>query len=815
MIILWQQSRKRFKGTNFLVVDFIFQLLCILLIFLRGHIPDFFSIDISNTLAVAGAVFGFIGLEYFTGKKSSQLHNYLLIVVFFSIHTYFTFVKPSLDIRNLNTAVATLIICIQCAWLLLKRVPVTLRKFTLDVGIVFALFSAVNILRIVEFFVHGHTATDYFNASGFETFVIISYQLLFVLFTFTLAIMINKRLLADIASQEEKFSTAFHSVPYAIIITRLSDGRLFEVNDGFEKMTGFSTSEVIGKTTRGLKLWANETDREILVNTISEKGKVKELEVVLCKKTGEHFAGLISSEVIAINSETCILSVIVDITERSRSDKALKKSEAKFRQLFVNMEEGFALHEVIYDDSHHAIDYKIIDINPAFEKQVGITVEKASGALATQLYGVSPAPYLDVYAKVAETGEPYSFQTYFPPLDKHFEISIFSPNSGLFATIFTDITERKKAENELREKEVQYRNLADSGMALIWRSGTDKLCNYFNEPWLKFTGRTLQQEMGNGWAEGVHPDDFDRCLATYVNAFEKRESFNMEYRLLHADGDYRWLMDKGTPNYNVDGEFVGYIGHCFDITELKQVDGEIKLKNEELQKLNAEKDKFFSIIAHDLKSPFNSFLGYTELMVDELDNMSLKQIQTIAVDMKRSANYLYGLLENLLQWSRIQRGISGFDPTTFFLKPKIEDSIYAVMELATKKGITIKATIPEELEVVADSNMLESIIRNLTTNAVKFTSKGGEVKINANPVDYNQVKIAVTDTGIGMDKKLMDKLFRLDEQTNRKGTEGEASTGLGLIICKDFVEKHGGKIWVESKEGEGSTFYFTVPKKHT
>ena len=133
----------------------------------------------------------------------------------------------------------------------------------------------------------------------------------------------------------------------------------------------------------------------------------------------------------------------------------------------------------------------------------------------------------------------------------------------------TNITERKLAEDRLKESEVQYRQLADSGSALIWTSGIDKLCNYFNSPWFKFTGRTQEQEMGHGWTEGVHPDDFDLCLETYLAAFDKKKPFEMEYRLLHSSGEYRWIVDMGTPNFDSTGEFIGYIGHCFDISERK------------------------------------------------------------------------------------------------------------------------------------------------------------------------------------------------------------------------------------------------------
>jgi len=144
----------------------------------------------------------------------------------------------------------------------------------------------------------------------------------------------------------------------------------------------------------------------------------------------------------------------------------------------------------------------------------------------------------------------------------------------------------QRVNEEFKEQMVQYSNLANSSTALIWTSGTDKLCNYFNEPWLKFTGRTLEQEMGNGWAEGVHPDDFDRCVKTYVTAFDNQEKFEMEYRLKNAKGEYRWIIDMGTPNYNSKNEFTGYIGHCFDITDRKNDEAEVNRKVKELKELN-------------------------------------------------------------------------------------------------------------------------------------------------------------------------------------------------------------------------------------
>lgn len=234
-------------------------------------------------------------------------------------------------------------------------------------------------------------------------------------------------------------------------------------------------------------------------------------------------------------------------------------------------------------------------------------------------------------------------------------------------------------------------------------------------------------------------------------------------------------------------------------------------KNEELQIINSEKDKLFSIIAHDLRSPFSSFLGLTQIMAEELETLSMDQLQEIAGSMRKSAINLFRLLENLLQWSRIQQGSIPYYPTQLDLISIVEESIALVIDSANKKGIVITYDIPYNTKIYADSNMLQTIIRNIVSNAVKFTPKNGKVNIEARTTSKN-VEISVSDTGIGMSSSMVDNLFRLGNQTNRTGTEGEPSTGLGLIICKEFIDKQGGKIWVESEEGKGSVFYFTITK---
>jgi signal transduction histidine kinase/uncharacterized protein HemY len=236
-------------------------------------------------------------------------------------------------------------------------------------------------------------------------------------------------------------------------------------------------------------------------------------------------------------------------------------------------------------------------------------------------------------------------------------------------------------------------------------------------------------------------------------------------------------------------------------------------KNKEISNINKQKDKFFSIIAHDLRGPFNGFLGLTELLAEDIDDMDKEEIQFAAVNMRSSANNLNSLLENLLEWSRMEQGLIPFDPKENILLPVVNECVATLEASANKKEITIQTEIPEEIKVFADNHILHAVIRNILSNAVKFTPKGGKIIIEGKE-DDKSTTISIKDSGIGMDAKILENLFQLDVKTNRKGTDDEPSSGLGLILCKEFIEKHCGKIWVESEENKGSTFYFSFPKNN-
>jgi ligand-binding sensor domain-containing protein/signal transduction histidine kinase len=238
---------------------------------------------------------------------------------------------------------------------------------------------------------------------------------------------------------------------------------------------------------------------------------------------------------------------------------------------------------------------------------------------------------------------------------------------------------------------------------------------------------------------------------------------------------------------------------------------EISQKNQELLKMNTEKDKFFSIIAHDLRSPFSGFLGLTQQMAEDLPDFKMEELQDIAIRLKTSASSIYALLENLLVWARIQQGQISYKPQKVQLSLIINESISSLLDAAKNKKIVITINIDENLFVDADNNMLQTVIRNLVSNAVKFTPEHGSIVLSAMSTSQAYTEITVRDSGIGMNPSMLEKMFRIEEKINRKGTTGEPSTGLGLILCKEFIEMHSGSIWVESEEGKGSVFHFTIP----
>ena len=269
--------------------------------------------------------------------------------------------------------------------------------------------------------------------------------------------------------------------------------------------------------------------------------------------------------------------------------------------------------------------------------------------------------------------------------------------------------------------------------------------------------------------------------------------------------------------YKEMSQIIGKIGglaisNARKFATIKEDEKRINEYSKELKELIASRDKFFSIIAHDLRSPFQGFMGLTEVMAEDINSFTPQELSALSKDMFSSASNLNKLLQNLLEWARMQQGVVSFTPKELNLSNMIVQNIEIINHSAKQKGISISNISQQNHIIYADEKMIDSVLRNLISNSVKFTRQGGKIIVSAQDIKNDLVEISISDDGIGMSDELINKLFKIEEKVGRAGTEGEPSTGLGLLLCKEFVEKNGGKIWVKSEENKGSTFYFTLSK---
>jgi PAS domain S-box-containing protein len=312
------------------------------------------------------------------------------------------------------------------------------------------------------------------------------------------------------------------------------------------------------------------------------------------------------------------------------------------------------------------------------------------------------------------------------------------------------------------------------------------------------------------WSKITHPDDkniVDKALLD----IKKHGKSTRENRILCPDGNEKIIVDRSWVIYEKDKP-VRVDGITKDITAAKRAEQALIESKEQLKELNATKDKFFSIIAHDLKSPFNSMLGFSEILTENFDKYdSHKQKQFIGF-INQELQGTYKLLENLLYWSRSQRGTIEFNPELINVNGLVNETIGLLRLSSQNKFIQLTNEVPLDINVTADRDMLLTIFRNSISNAIKFTPKNGEIRVNGKKdVDNQFIEISVSDNGVGIAKERQSSLFDIGENKSTKGTENENGTGLGLILCKEFVEKHNGHIEVESEVGVGTKFIFSIP----
>jgi hypothetical protein len=598
-----------------------------------------------------------------------------------------------------------------------------------------------------------------------------------------------------IEESEIKFKSITNQSIEGISVTDMNGNYKF-VNPAFCLMTGYSEEELLKMTAFDLKA-KTQIDSTFFENKTENAGLAK--QVNLLRKDQSEFMTETIGKIIISGDQEFVLGTHRDITER-------KRSEEVYKTILRTTMEGYCLVDM---------QGRIIDTNEAYCRMIGYSREEL---LTLGVKDIEAADTEEVIKKriqiILKTGSDF-FETRHRHKDGReifveASVNLLTTDQPKVCCFMRDMTERKRLEETLNESEERFHSLYDNSILGLYRTKPDGQILLANPALIKMLGYSTFEELAdrNLEKEGFEPD-YPRNL--FIEQIElAAEVRGLESEWFCKDGKVVYVRENAKAVRDADGKTLYYDGTVEDITELKNAEAKLKIINAELNKNIVEKDKLFSIIAHDLRSPFLAFLNLTQMLAEDSKSFSAEELSEIGINMNQSANNLFSLLQNLFEWANMQQDSTKFQPVELSLSELISTNVELVNQRSIQKGIQIINIATTPVYVYADKNMINSVLSNLLWNAVKFTNKNGAVIINEKKNGNQMIEISVKDTGVGINKKEMANLFKIGEKTGSKGTDGELSTGLGLLLCKEFVEKNGGKIWVESKEGVGSTFYFTI-----
>jgi PAS domain S-box-containing protein len=626
----------------------------------------------------------------------------------------------------------------------------------------------------------------------------------------------RKKVEKALQASEEKHRVLFENSPDAYLT--ILNGKYNDCNKAAENILCGAREQIIGQSPDALSPELQpdgELSEKASANRMAqaiESGFIS-FEWVHRRFDGSDFLAEISIGVIQIDGQPALFTVMRDITKRKKIEEALRESEEKFREManflpqiifetdlqgkltYVNKQ---AYKIMRYDENDPVIGLSSLEFHIPEERSRAI--DNIQQKIADKTIERSEFMML---RKDGSTFPAKVYSNYYRVNDKP---------AGLRGLI-VDISDIKKAEDLLKETNAYLENLINYANAPIIVWDPQFRITRFNHAFEFITGRTEAEVLGKSLEILFPPKLIENSMSLINKTLTGERWETVEIIIQHRNQTHRTVLWNSATLFAPDGKTpLATIAQGQDITERKKAEQEIKLKNEELRELNATKDKFFSIIAHDLKSPFNSIMGFSELLIEQIKDNDYAGIEKHAQIILDSSERAVDLLMNLMDWSRSQTGRMEFNPEDFEIVEFIPEIMVLFKDIATQKSIVIKKDLPHDCAVVADKAMINTVLRNLVSNAIKFTKPGGEIFISINQ-KQNEITVSVKDSGIGIPAGRIDKLFRIDENYSTPGTNNEKGTGLGLILCKEFIEKHGGKIWVESEIDIGTVFHFTIPKK--
>jgi PAS domain S-box-containing protein len=625
-------------------------------------------------------------------------------------------------------------------------------------------------------------------------------------------------------SSEARWNAAIENFGEGAIIAT-EDEKVIYWNPAARAMHGFKTEEEgigpLSETPNTFELWLPDRSHllsldEWPMRRIKRGETVQKMELIL-RRPDQGWERIISYSGVIVGTasgERLIFLSLYDLTDQRNLEKSLSLSEERFRLALKNAPVSVAIQDknLVYQwaynqrsqSPHEIVGKTDADLFAPEDLEWMIPLKKEIIDSGKELY---------VEKWVTSNGKRFFLGVNYEP------IRDTSGNIRGIGMATIDLTEKKvfeetlqQSERKLKKSEEKFRTVLDNSQDFIYQINLKTGCYEYVSPSVKeILGYSIEEFTVMDYNTAllmVHPDDLD-IVAMGLASLNNTGQAKSEYRLLAKSGDYRWVSNHMSLLRDEEGNPLYRCGNLRDITEYKHalevlIDNEIKLKE-----LITTKDKFFNIIAHDLKNPFTSLIGSSELLIENIDKMRLEQVKTLAYILHASSKNGYGILLNLLDWSRSQTGMLKINPEKINLHKLVDEQILELDHISSNKEIKVISLVEEDIFLTSDKNIISTILRNLISNSLKFSNRKGSITIR-DSIEESRYIISVQDNGIGISPENLVNIFKLENKLSTPGTENEQGTGLGLKLCKELIEKIGGEIWVESIENKGSIFKFSV-----